>query len=230
MTYVIFDERARRRGAAVGWHQAQLAARRRVSYCWSSALRAADSTARPSALSPSARASCSEPTSVPAITDAARRARRLRQACRAPRRSAARTRCADASRTRAATGAACRDAERGDRAAGVERREVRVGEIAVDEARERRSRRLRRRAGARARRLGAAVAAGALQRLDQQRVARLEVGVEAAVREAGLLHHVGHADAGIAVAPDRARRDVDDALVGLFLAAVGVRAMVDGII
>jgi len=68
---------------------------------------------------------------------------------------------------------------------------------------------------------GRTVTPGALERLDQQRVARLEVGVKAAVRQPGLLHHVGHADTGVAVAPDRPRGDFDDALVRVFLAAVG---------
>src|SRR6266446_6732345 len=44
-----------------------------LSYCWINDLRAAESTARPSALLPSARASWSDPTSVPATTLAAAR-------------------------------------------------------------------------------------------------------------------------------------------------------------
>ena len=55
-----------------------------------------------------------------------------------------------------------------------------------------------------------------LERLDQQGFARVEVGIEAAVGQAGALHYVGHADAGKAVAAQRARRNVENALMGLF--------------
>jgi hypothetical protein len=46
-------------------------------------------------------------------------------------------------------------------------------------------------------------AAGPLQRFDEQRVSRIEVGIEAAMSEAGLLHDVSDADTRVAVAPDR---------------------------
>ena len=67
---------------------------------------------------------------------------------------------------------------------------------------------------------GQAVRTGPLERLDEQRVPRVEVRVETAVREAGLLHHVGHAHTRVAMPADRARGRIDDALVRLFLASV----------
>ena len=167
-----------------------------VSYCWTSALRAAASSARPSALAPSARASCSVPTIVPATTLAVARDARGKADCTPAIRR--RTRTADASRT-ASDWRGMSQRERGDRTAGLERREVLVGEIGLDERPEG-AHALCRPALERARHRFAALAAGPLQRLDEQRVARIEVGVEAAVSEAGLLHDVGDADARVAVA------------------------------
>jgi hypothetical protein len=63
-----------------------------------------------------------------------------------------------------------------------------------------------------------------LERRRQQGVARLEVGVEAAVGQARFLHHLGHADAGIALAAHGARGGVEDALVRLFAAVCLVSA------
>jgi hypothetical protein len=48
--------------------------------------------------------------------------------------------------------------------------------------------------------------------------------------EAGLLHDVSDSDARVAVAPDRPCGDVDDALVRLLLAAMGVRLIESSII
>ena len=68
-----------------------------------------------------------------------------------------------------------------------------------------------------------AVAAGALDRLDEQRVARGEVGVEAAVRQPGLAHDVGHTHALVAGAADGASGCLDDAIVAeLFPARRGL--------
>ena len=53
------------------------------------------------------------------------------------------------------------------------------------------------------------------------------MGVEAAVRQAGVLHDVGDAGAAVAAAPDGARGGLDDALVGGFLAA-GVGSSLGG--
>ena len=64
-------------------------------------------------------------------------------------------------------------------------------------------------------------APGALKRFDKQRIARIEVGVEAAVRETGFLHHVGHTDTPVALPANRTRGGTDDALVRIFFAAVG---------
>ena len=66
---------------------------------------------------------------------------------------------------------------------------------------------------------GHAFGAGPVGRLGQHRLAGLEVGVEAAMGQAGVLHDVGHAGAAVAAAPDGARGGVHDALVGGFLAA-----------
>ena len=62
-----------------------------------------------------------------------------------------------------------------------------------------------------------ALGAGAVRRLGKHRLARREVGVEAAVRQAGLLHDVGDAGAVVATAPDGARGGLDDAFVRDFL-------------
>jgi len=47
---------------------------------------------------------------------------------------------------------------------------------------------------------------------------RGEMGVEAAVGQSRLLHHVGHADPRIALAAERLGRDLHDPFVGRFLA------------
>ena len=80
---------------------------------------------------------------------------------------------------------------------------------------------LRRSGGRDARRRGDGLGTGAVRRLGEHRLARSEVGVEAAVREAGLLHDVGDAGAVVATAPDGARGGLDDAFVRDFLAAGG---------
>ena len=59
-----------------------------------------------------------------------------------------------------------------------------------------------------------AVASRAFERLDQQGIARIEMGIEAAVRESGFLHDIGHAHTGVAALADRASGHGDDALVG----------------
>ena len=64
-----------------------------------------------------------------------------------------------------------------------------------------------------------AVAAGVLQGLGQQRLARRKVRVEAAMGESGLLHDVGDADPVEAGAAQRARGRVHDAVVRELLAA-----------
>ncbi len=78
---------------------------------------------------------------------------------------------------------------------------------------------LRRRGGGDARHRGHAFGAGAVGRLGEHRLARGEVGVEAAVRQAGVLHDVGDAGAAVAAAPDGARGGLDDAFVRGFLAS-----------
>src|SRR6185369_10399579 len=65
MTAVIFDGEKREQVLRC---RRQADAAPGVSYCWRSALRAAERMARASALAPIARASCSVPTSVPATT------------------------------------------------------------------------------------------------------------------------------------------------------------------
>jgi hypothetical protein len=75
-------------------------------------------------------------------------------------------------------------AERGDRAAGLQRREKAIGQIGLDE----RTKRTDVSAAAglgRARHDRDTVAAGALEGLDEQGIARLEVSVEAAVLQRG---------------------------------------------
>ena len=64
-----------------------------------------------------------------------------------------------------------------------------------------------------------AVAAGAFERLRQHSFARLEVGIEAAVGQAGLPHDVGDADPGKAVSADVSGGGLDDPVVGHFAAA-----------
>src|SRR5262249_35200608 len=66
---------------------------------------------------------------------------------------------------------------------------------------------------------GSTVAARAFQRFAKEGFARREMRIEAAVREAGLLHHLGDADAGEAIAPQRARRHLHDAIVRELLLA-----------
>jgi hypothetical protein len=55
----------------------------------------------------------------------------------------------------------------------------------------------------------------------EHRFARREVGVEAAVREASLLHDVGDAGAVVSTAPDSARSGLDDPFMRDFLGLVG---------
>ena len=66
-----------------------------------------------------------------------------------------------------------------------------------------------------------AILPGALDRLDQHRVARRKVRVEATVGQPRFLHDVSHAHAGVALAAHGARGDLDDALVGLLFAGSG---------
>ena len=49
----------------------------------------------------------------------------------------------------------------------------------------------------------------------EKRVAGIEVGIEAAVREPRLLHHFRHPDPGVAVLADGTRRRAHNALVAL---------------
>ena len=72
---------------------------------------------------------------------------------------------------------------------------------------------LRRSGGRDARRHGYGLGAGAVRRLGKHRLARIEVSIEAAVREASLLHDVGDAGAVVATAPDGACGGLDDAFV-----------------
>ena len=215
MTVIIFvDEGV---GRSFGSLRNQRAALTGLS-CWRiSASRAAASTARPSSLSPRARASCSVPTRVRADHGCAVDARARRAGS-----SRTRDRGADA------RGRGLPDGERLPRhvaaqrrhgAPRLARREMTVGQISFDQ----RTECAHALAAARFRRPGddgRALAAGAAERLDEQRVARGEVRVEAAVREPGFLHHLGHADACVTVAPDRPRGHLDDVVVRLFLAAV----------
>src|SRR5467141_568195 len=64
--------------------------------------------------------------------------------------------------------------------------------------------------------------ARAVRGLREQRVARIEVGVEAAVREPGLLHHLSDSEPLVTVLADRARSSANDALVALFLSRGGL--------
>ncbi len=66
-------------------------------------------------------------------------------------------------------------------------------------------------------RCGDGLGAGAVRRLGEHRLARSEVGVEAAVREASLLHDVGDAGAVVATSPDGACGGLDDTFVRDFL-------------
>ena len=75
---------------------------------------------------------------------------------------------------------------------------------------------LRRSSGRDARRRGDSLGTGAVRRLGEHRLARIEVGVEAAVREAGLLHDVRDAGAIVATAPDGACGGLDDTFVRNF--------------
>src|SRR5438128_496204 len=59
-------------------------------------------------------------------------------------------------------------------------------------------------------------------RRREQRVARLEVCIEPAVREAGLLHHVGDPDAFVAVLANGARRRAQNPLAGFLLLGAGL--------
>src|SRR5256886_15061203 len=73
----------------------------------------------------------------------------------------------------------------------------------------------------RSRRCGDGLGTGAVRRFGEHRLARSEVGVEAAVREASLLHDVGDAGAVVATAPDGARGGLDDTFVRDFLGSEG---------
>src|SRR5208282_3727395 len=66
-----------------------------------------------------------------------------------------------------------------------------------------------------------AFTAGTIGGLGEHRLARREVGVEAAVCQAGVLHDVGDARAVVATAPDGTRGGLDDALVRSFLGPGG---------
>ncbi|KAG1531593.1 hypothetical protein G6F50_016615 [Rhizopus delemar] len=58
-----------------------------------------------------------------------------------------------------------------------------------------------------------AIATGAFHRGGQQRVPRREMRVDAPMGQPRLFHAGGHADARLTLAPQRARRGVDDAFV-----------------
>ena len=62
---------------------------------------------------------------------------------------------------------------------------------------------------------------GAVRRLSEHGLARSEVGVEAAVCQAGVLHDVGDARAVVATAPDGTRGGLDDAVMRGFLGPTG---------
>jgi len=66
-----------------------------------------------------------------------------------------------------------------------------------------------------------AIPAGAFHRRHQHGIAGRKMRVEAAVREPGLFHDVGHADAGVTDPPDRARGRFHDAVVGHFFTGSG---------
>jgi hypothetical protein len=68
---------------------------------------------------------------------------------------------------------------------------------------------------------GHAVGAGPVGRLGQHRLTRIEVCIEAAVGQAGLLHDLGDAGATVTAPPDGTRGGFHNALVGDFLAAGG---------
>ena len=48
------------------------------------------------------------------------------------------------------------------------------------------------------------------------------MGIEAAMRQAGVFHDVGDAGAAVAATPDGARGGVDDAIVSGFLGSSGI--------
>ena len=100
---------------------------------------------------------------------------------------------------------------------------VRIGEIALDQ-RPKRTRALGTSPLRRQLEVGGTVPTGALERLDEQGIARCEMRVKAAMRQPRLLHDVRDADAGISLSPNRPRRDLDDAVVGVFFPAVGCSA------
>src|SRR2546429_5157864 len=62
-------------------------------------------------------------------------------------------------------------------------------------------------------------------RRREQRVARLEVRIEPAVRQPSLLHHVGDANALVAVLADGARRRAQNALAALLFLGAGSHNM-----
>src|SRR2546427_87372 len=66
-----------------------------------------------------------------------------------------------------------------------------------------------------------AFTAGTVGGLGEHRLARREMGVEAAVRQPGVLHDVGDAGAVVAAAPDGTRGGIDDAIVRSFLGSSG---------
>jgi len=66
-----------------------------------------------------------------------------------------------------------------------------------------------------------AFTAGTVGGLGEHRLARREMGVEAAVRQTGVFHDVGDAGAVEAAAPDGARGGVNDAIVRRFLGPSG---------
>jgi hypothetical protein len=106
--------------------------------------------------------------------------------------------------------------EGGDQTAIFCALDVRLREIAPQQRAQRLSRRHRRRDPRRNR---GALGAGPVGRLDEHRLARGEVRVEAAVREPGFLHDVCDAGAVVAAAPDRPRGGGNDTFVGGVLAA-----------
>src|SRR5439155_13648729 len=109
-------------------------------------------------------------------------------------------------------------AERGSCAASLNPFDVRLREIGPHHGLERL---WRRRGGGDALHHCHAFTAGAVGSLGEHRLARREVGIEAAVCQAGVLHDVGDARAVVAAAPDGTRGGLDDAVMRRFLGPGG---------
>ena len=186
------------------------------SYCASSARREAFSSAWPSALSPSARASCSAPTNWLAMAGAAVGRCVLRQCA---------THGGDQASHSLGSGLAYLGSlarhlrnQRCHRATGFDVAEMSIGQVAFHKGTQGTGAACLAHGGALSDTIST-VAACTREGFSQQGIAGAEVGVEAAMRQPGFFHDVGDAHAVESTPADRPRSGRDDAFVAEFLAA-----------